>query len=593
MQALAGRRSLHGADKRKEDVLTEDRDTQRPGFDPGRYLGYDDLTELLRAWAAAHPSLVSLASIARSAEGREVWLITVTDFDKAAAADKPAVYLDGNIHAGEVLGSAVCLYIVWDLISRFGHDEEVTDLLRTRAFYVCRRVSPDGAERYLTTPESLRSAPIPWPGDVLAKGLRPMDLDGNGVITHMRLLDPLGEWRVSDLDDRLMVRRRVGDPGGTAYRLVTEGVVEGNNAADLAEVPSPYGLDFNRSFPHAWQPEPVQSGAGPYPLYPAETRGVADFFLAHPNIGAVVAFHTHGGFVYHLPSSGSAVQYRHNDRSGPYRMFTDAYTEITGAPAVQSYDEASATGRHGSFIDWVYNQHGVYGWVPELWNLRDAAGLPAPSRDHFAELTEADEAALLRWNDEALDGAGFVDWSPFDHPQLGAVEIGGWTRKFTHQNAPPRYVPEIARRHAEWTHLLARALPEVAIEKTEIEPLGNGLWSLSVRAINTGFLPTNLSVQALEVGRAEEVAVSVEGEGVTAIGTRLRATVGHLDGYGVGERVLARVELSGRRRGTARFVLRVPESTRALTVRVVSAKAGAVSRTVRLTEDPERDAGVS
>ena len=33
---------------------------------------------------------------------------------------------------------------------------------------------------------------------------------------------------------------------------------------------------------------------------------------------------------------------------------------------------------------------------------------------------------MLAWSDEKLAGQGYVDWYPFEHPQLGPVEMGGW-----------------------------------------------------------------------------------------------------------------------------------------------------------------------
>ncbi len=39
---------------------------------------------------------------------------------------------------------------------------------------------------------------------------------------------------------------------------------------------------------------------------------------------------------------------------------------------------------------------------------------------------EDHELALLRWNDEAMNGRLFCKLRKFRHPQLGDVEIGGW-----------------------------------------------------------------------------------------------------------------------------------------------------------------------
>jgi murein tripeptide amidase MpaA len=70
--------------------------------------------------------------------------------------------VDGNTHAGEVTGSMAALYLIEHLLENYGSDDLVTRLLDEQAFYVLPRLSPDGAERYLTTPHTC--APTPAPG---------------------------------------------------------------------------------------------------------------------------------------------------------------------------------------------------------------------------------------------------------------------------------------------------------------------------------------------------------------------------------------------------------------------------------------------
>ena len=581
--------AVEAAARRRGEARVEDGREREP--DLARYPTHEEMTATLKGWTEAFPELLTLESLGRSAEGRDLWSVAVTDSSVGPAADKPALYMEGNIHAGEVLPSVVCLMTVWDLVSRFGRDQEVTDLLKTRAFYVRPRVAPDGAERYLTGPDRPRSAAIPWPRAERGPGLHPADVDGDGQITQMRLVDPAGEWRVSELDERLMVRRGPEEHWGTGYRLVQEGVVVGEGTADPVQAPAYWGLDFNRTFPHSWRPEHEQAGAGPYPLFPPETRATADFFLARPNIGAAVLYHTSGGFVFHLPSSRPSAPDRDGDLAGPYRELTEAFTRLTDQPAFQSFDEATETARHGSLMDWAYSQQGVYAWVPELWDVWRAAGVRQGREEPFVAPSEEEEAALLRWNDEALGGAGYVGWQPFEHPRLGPVEIGGWTAKFTHQNCPERIIPELARPHLDWSYVVARALPQLAIERTAVEGLGEGLWAVTAVVLNEGYLPTNVSRQATEVGKAEPVRVTVEGDGCAVVGGPAVRDLGHLEGSSGAVEEAWRGPVAARRRGTARFVVRAGEGA-AFRVVAWSPRAGRVSRIVDLSTDAGRDAGL-
>src|SRR6476660_9724712 len=102
------------------------------GFD--RYWGYADLSRWLSELASRHPQLMRLTSIGRSFEGRDIWLATLTNAATGADTAKPALWVDGNIHATELAGSMACAYLVQHLLAQYGHDDVVTRCLDTRVF---------------------------------------------------------------------------------------------------------------------------------------------------------------------------------------------------------------------------------------------------------------------------------------------------------------------------------------------------------------------------------------------------------------------------------------------------------------------------
>lgn len=558
-----------------------------------RYLRPHELEAELRQLADTYPALASLEQIGSSYEGRPLWTMTLTNSATSAAAGKPALYIDGNHHAGEVTSEMVCLYTIWQLLTGHGQDEALTDLLDRYTFYIRPLVSPDGVEFYLTTPYTLRSTPRPYPHAERAPGLHPEDIDGDGVIAQMRIVDPAGEWRVSDADPRLLVRRREDERGGTYYRLLSEGRVVHDPAdgpVDLATVANAlayWGLDFNRTYPHNWQPEHRQFGAGPYPLYPPETRAGVDFVLSHPNIAAIVNFHTTGGFCFILPSSRAPGEYPHDDLSGDYRLLSRKFAELTDQPVFQSYNEATKTARFGSMMDWAYNQHGIYGWVPELWDMWGAAGVDRGGEtfaQFFGGRSEAEQLQLLAWNDRELDGKGFIPWRAFAHPQFGAVEIGGWTYKFTTQNAPPQYLREICERHARWINYLARTLPLLTIAETRVERVAGDeqLRRIVVRVRNDGFLPTNLSQQAIATKTARPVEVSLSLDGATLVEGAARQRIGHLPGRTVREVPTWQAPTATRSSAEVRWLVRLAGDCGSAAVVAASPKAGAARETIRL-----------
>ena len=200
-----------------------------------RFYRYAELTELLHAFAREHPDLVTIEAIGKSHEGRDIWVLTVTNTQTGPAADKPAFWVDGNIHATEVAASAANLYFLHTLATQYGNDADVTRALDTRAFYVCPRINPDGAEWALADkPKWIRSSTRPYPYDEEdIEGLTVEDIDGDGRILQMRIADPNGLWKPHPEEPRLMVRRDPAETGGTYYRMMPEGTVEGYDGFTL------------------------------------------------------------------------------------------------------------------------------------------------------------------------------------------------------------------------------------------------------------------------------------------------------------------------------------------------------------------------
>src|SRR3954470_22288465 len=154
------------------------------------YLDDTGLCAQLRAWADAYPSLVRLTSLAKTPEGRDVWLITIgPEPDRI----RPAVWADGNVHAAELAGSSVALSIAEDALRAHLEPDAldlprpVVDRMRDVLFYIVPRVSPDGAECVLKTGRSVRSVPRDARVHKGQPRWIPGDIDGNGLALAMRV----------------------------------------------------------------------------------------------------------------------------------------------------------------------------------------------------------------------------------------------------------------------------------------------------------------------------------------------------------------------------------------------------------------------
>ena len=120
-----------------------------------RYYRYEEFSALLHELVRQYPQLLSIQSAGKSHEGRDIWVLTVTNQATGLAADKPAYWVDANIHASELAGGAAALYLIDTLTRDYGQRETVTRCLDTRAFYICPRMNPDGAEFAMQDPPKI------------------------------------------------------------------------------------------------------------------------------------------------------------------------------------------------------------------------------------------------------------------------------------------------------------------------------------------------------------------------------------------------------------------------------------------------------
>ena len=505
-----------------------------PRFDT--YYRYDDLSSLLHQYANEYPNLVQIESIGKSYEGRDVWLLTLTNTETGEAREKPALWVDGNIHATEVSPSMACLYLLHTLTNGYGDDKDITRCLDTRTLYLCPRVNPDGAEWALADqPKIIRSSTRAYPYDEEPlSGLVREDIDGDGQMLMMRFIDENGPWKVSEHDPRLLVRREPAETGGTYYRVLPEGTLENYDGVTLNMKPVKEGLDLNRNFPSEWRQEGKQKGAGPYPTSELEVRNVVDFVAKHPNITGGISFHTHGGVLLR-PSSHQPDEAMPAEDLWTFEKIGQKGTELTGYPNVSVYHDFRYHPKEvmmGAFDDWLFDHLGVFGWTVEMWSPQVEAGIHGRKfiewyREHPVE----DDLKLLKWSDEVLEGKGYVDWYKYEHPQLGEVELGGWNMLYAFRNPPPHLLEKELGRFPKWVvwHLLIS--PKLELFGANAEPLGNDHHRVRLVLHNTGWLPTYVTKKALENRVVRGVVAEIElPGGASLISGKVREERGQLEG---------------------------------------------------------------
>ncbi|MGD8753166.1 MAG: M14 family metallopeptidase [Anaerolineales bacterium] len=555
-------------------------------MDFNRYFTNPELETTLREWAESYPKLLELGTIGESYGERPIWLLTITNRETGPHREKPAVWIDANLHAAEIAGTTTALKLTHTLLNGYGEDEQVTRLLDNSVYYIVPRVNPDGAELAMAEiPQYVRSGVRPYPWDEKEEGLHLQDIDRDGRVLQMRFRDPNGNWKVSTLDPRLMEKRGPDEHGGEYYRLLPEGYLEDYDGYQIKVAKSHRRLDFNRNFPVEWRPEGDQLGAGPYPTSEPEIKALVDFITSHLNINVALTYHTYSGVILR-PSSTHPDDEMDAEDLWTYKSITQRGSELTGYPNASVYHDFRYHPKQvitGGFDDWVFDHLGVFGFTVELWDIVERAGIKERKfiewlRDHPHE----DDHKILKWADENAGEGAYVDWYAFDHPQLGEIELGGWNLMYSWRNPPHHFMGEEAERNVPFALALGDMLPNLEIHTLEVEKVTKDTFTLNLVVDNRGFLPTYTSAQGKtrKVIRAVRVELELP-EGVEILNGRSKSSLGHLEGRSkrIGEIFVIASPTDNR--GHLEWTLHAQPGTM-VRLHIISERAGAIHRQIVL-----------
>lgn len=473
----------------------------------------------LAAAAAASGPLARKEVIGRSFQGRD---LAVVRLSKSPESHRPALLLIAGLDArhrpGPLLAAGVVERIAREHASALDH----ADLL------VIACLNPDGVHRFATERPRTdrrgnaavrRSARDDADRDRRVDEDGPVDLNGDGVITQMRVRRPapglmrgLVATDIADPDDPRLLRRADAGKGEVAeFAVLVEGIDQDGDgliAEDAAE-----GIDLNANFPFHW-PE-FAGHSGPTPLSEPETLSLARWALDRPEIVAILEFGPNDNLL-NPPTSGKMDATGEAPISGGildddkpiFERVAESYKATTGITGVGGISASF----DGSLQGWAYAQLGIAAFVTPGCVRPDLVKPPSDDKppDEVTPGKPADEKPAatddkpkgsedvkwLRHSDalvKAGGAAGYVDWTPFEHPQLGPVEIGGWVPGFKLDATAEQIDSAVALQAGAVAELLAM-LPRLEPSPPRVQPLGEGVWRVTVSARNTGKLPTRLAM---------------------------------------------------------------------------------------------------
>lgn len=499
------------------------------------YYSYAEITDILQKYAAEHPDHARLTSIGKTSEGREMWLLSITNTATGDYEEKPAYLAVGHVHAGEVTGSMCAMYLADTLLNNLS-DPEIAATLDNTTFYVMPRPTADGSEFYLNNPDMIRSINQPYPFEKAMPGLTPCDLDGDGVIRNMLVKTPFGCWKKDPEDPRLIVLRKADDNVGDFYNVYSEGMINDFDGVTIKSAPNKYGLDLNRNYPMNWAPEYQQPGGGFYPGQVAESRNLMEWIKQRRNLVHTITFHTFGGMYLYPPAGFPAAQADQGDQK-MFKAFMEIAKEETGYHQLRIKDDFlgmdAKAPAFGSLDDYLYFANGVSCNSVETWDLANQCGMK-PEYPKPQKLTPQDEIdnerKFLQWIDKNDLGSYYKDWTPFEHPQLGTVEIGGPDKKFLMQNPPVQFLPQEVDKHTRFILRHVKAFPHLAIQDVKATAMAEGLYKVEAVVGNTGFMPTYATNEFNKLKLAQDIEVVLTGAEIAD--GKDTCKIGQLDGYG-------------------------------------------------------------
>ncbi|XP_075434655.1 carboxypeptidase M-like isoform X3 [Ascaphus truei] len=111
---------------------------------PFKYHDEKELEAVLWDVKEKYSSITHLYSIGRSVQGVPLWVLAIGYFPALHMIGIPEVKYIGNIHGNEPVGRELLLHLIDYLLINYGHDEDITALIKSTRIHFLPAMNPDG-----------------------------------------------------------------------------------------------------------------------------------------------------------------------------------------------------------------------------------------------------------------------------------------------------------------------------------------------------------------------------------------------------------------------------------------------------------------
>lgn len=477
---------------------------QANAADQSDYSGYHTFEQIeaqLQTLAKQHPERLQLHSIGHSAGGKPLYFLSIAAAGKVKPEQRPALFVGANIAGFHHAGSEAAMHLITNLAN--STDKKVTDLLATRTLYIAPLLNPDAHAAMFQTPRQLRArnaGKIDHDLDGLIAEDDADDLDGNGIITQMRIKDATGNMMIDPKDPRRMIKADASKGERGTHRVFIEG--KDDDKDGLYNEDGAGGIMPDRNFAAGF---PVaDTDAGRWPSQAPETKAIMDALLARPNIAMAVVFGPANqllfaptGFERITPPGATPAAEANKPEAEDLKILAslaEPYKKSLDQAGLDSKRSARQTGK-GSFANWLYFHYGVQTIELDVWGaptVKTATPTPAttsdkktppdPERDLLAYLSEHNPSAIVPWKKIKLDDGT-------------EVEVGGIDPYAEYAPAIKELEPALAV-HSEQVLNWAGKLGQLELIETKAEAKGDDVWLVSAVGALQGDFPSHTKLAA-------------------------------------------------------------------------------------------------
>jgi hypothetical protein len=420
-----------------------------------------------------YSSVCSSRSLVKTAGGKEIRVMTIGTGNKDS---KPGIAIFGGVEGTHLLGQELALGFAGSLLKESA-SPEIKKLLDAITFYVFPNVSPDATEQFfsdLKYERTINARSTDDDRDFVSDEDPFEDLNNDGYITLIRVLDPAGKYIECKEDKRVMTKADLSEGDSGSYLVFSEGI--DNDKDGSYNEDGPGGVNFNRNFTFNY--EQYGLNAGLYPVSEPEVKAVADFLYDRFNIYTVFTFG---------PQDNLGQPLKHEDKeNGDGRITTimkndevinklvsDKYHEITGAKGAPPSKTSP-----GNFMDWAYFHYGRYSFSTPAW------WFPVEKEKNI-------EAAFLKFAGENKINDVFVPWTEIKHPDFPEkkTEVGG-IKPFAMINPPADTLSDLILKNYKFITTIAAMHSELEFLDVKVENAGENIFRISLKLHNKGIFST-------------------------------------------------------------------------------------------------------